>query len=102
MIESTCHAKLVAKQTDCMGYTTFVFVNLDNGEYIMCVMFPNWEQSYINLDDEGFVTTRYVEAGIDNWYNGKEFVPYKYTNIIFLKFVKKEKNIDLKDIRLTD
>ena len=96
----TYHAKLVAKQLDCLGYTTFVFKNLDKSEYIMCVMFPNWEQSYINLDDEGYVTVKYVEAGIDKWYDGKDFVPYKYTNIIFLKFIKKEDNIDLKDITL--
>ena len=52
MTESTIYAKLVAKQTDCMGYTTFVFQNLDEYGYVMCVMFPNWEQSYIVIDDE--------------------------------------------------
>lgn len=102
MTEATYHVKLVAKQADGMGYTTFVFMNLDNNEYIMCVMFPNWEQSYINLDDKGFVTTRYVEAGVDKWYDGTTFIPYKYTNIIFLKFIKEQKEVDLKNIRLID
>ena len=64
----TYHAKLVAKQLDCLGYTTFVFQNLDKSEYIMCVMFPNWEQSYINLDDEGYVTVKYVEETLKDDY----------------------------------
>ena len=96
----TFHAKLVAKQIDCFNYTTFVFQNLESKEYVMCVMFPNWEQSYISIDEKGFVTVKYVEAGIDKWYDGKDFVPYKYTNIIFLKFVKEEKEINLEDITL--
>lgn len=83
-----------------MNYTTYVFQDLENYEYIMCVMFPNWEQSYINLDDEGYVTVKYVEAGVDKWYDGTNFIPYKYTNIIFLKFVKKEDKVDLKNITL--
>ena len=37
---------------------------------------------------------------INDWYDGKDFVPYKYTNIIFLKFVKEEKEINLEDITL--
>lgn len=100
MTESTIYAKLVAKQTDCMGYTTFVFQNLDEYGYVMCVMFPNWEQSYIDIDDVGYVSTRSVEAGVDKWYNGTDFTPYKYTNIIFQKFIKKVNKVDLRDITL--
>ena len=98
---NTIYAILVAKQVDCMNYTTFVFQDLKSNEYIMCVMFPNWEQSIINLGDKGFLTTKFVEAGIDKWYDGTNFISYKYSNIIFLKFIKKEEKIDFNNIRLT-
>ena len=87
----TMRAKLVASQADCMGYINYVFENLeytdDDYKYMMCVRFPNWEQGPINLDDIGFVTVKYVRAGIDEWFDGEEMVKYKYTNIVFMKFV---------------
>ena len=54
--------------------------------FIMCVRFPNWNQCAFNYGDEGFVTVRYVFEGTDKWFDGKDFVPYKDTNIIFMKF----------------
>ena len=42
----------------------------------------------------GYVTVKYVREGIDEWYNGSEFVAYKYTNIIFLKFIRKMEAVD--------
>lgn len=97
---STCYAKLVAKQVDHFNYTTLVFQDLNTLEYIMCVMFPNWEQSVINLGDKGFVTTKYVQAGIDKWFDGTNFIPYKYTNVIFIKFIRETPKINLENIVL--
>lgn len=100
--EITYHAKLVAKNTDALGYTSFVFENLEYSnldyKYIMCVMFPNWNQDCIEIGDIGYITFKYVREGIDKWFNGVEFVPYKYTNIIFLKFIKDSIKIDTKNI----
>lgn len=87
----TLHAKLEAKCTDGMGYTNYVFKDLEytnyDYQYIMCVRFPNWEQTTFDIGDEGFVTIRYVQEGVDKWFDGEGFNTYKYTNIIFLKFI---------------
>lgn len=74
-----------------MGYINYVFENLEAtdalSKYIMCTQFPNWEQKTINVGDEGFVSVRYVRAGLDTWFNGQEYIPYKNTDVHFLKFV---------------
>lgn len=89
--EITYHAKLVAEYEDGMGYISYVFECLEYNnpdyKYIMCVRFPNWNQGSIKLGDVGYVSVRYVEEGVDKWYDGTDFIPYKETNIIFLKFI---------------
>lgn len=89
--EVTYYAKLVAYCEDGMGYTNYVFEKLEYDDleykYIMCVKFPNWQHGPIEIGETGYVTVRYVEEGIDKWYNGTDLVPYKDTNIIFLKFI---------------
>ena len=64
MEQITIHAKLVAKQTDGMGYTNYVFEDIESKDndfkYVMCVRFPNWEQGPINLNDIGYLNLRYV------------------------------------------
>lgn len=96
--EVTYHAKLVAKMSDGLGYLNYVFEDLEfqdyDYKYFMCVRFPNWEGSSIDIGDIGYVTVKYVREGIDEWYNGSEFVAYKYTNIIFLKFIRKIEAVD--------
>lgn len=100
--EVTYHVKFVAECSDSLGYSNYVFENLEysniDDQYIMCVRFPNWNQHAFNIGDHGFVTVRYVREGIDKWYDGNEFVTYKYTNIIFLKFILEKEQI--KDIIL--
>lgn len=102
MEQITIHAKLVAEQTDGMGYTSYVFEDIeakDNDfKYVMCVRFPNWEQGPINLNDIGYLNIRYVEEGVDKWFDGTNFIPYKYTNIIFIKFIKEKPKVDIKEI----
>lgn len=96
--EITYHAKLIADQADSMGYINYVFENLESTDidnhYIMCVRFPNWDQSFININDTGYVKFRYVQEGVDKWYNGNTFVPYQYTNIIFLKFIHEKNKVE--------
>lgn len=87
MREVTYHAQLLAEQTDFAGYITYVFKNLDAEEYIMCVRFPNWEQVDFNIGDKGFVHVRFVIGGEDKWFDGRNFIPYNYTNVIFMKFL---------------
>lgn len=87
----TYHVRFVASCEDGMGYTNYVFEDLEfqdyDYKYIMCVRFPNWNQAAFDYDDEGYVTVRYVREGIDQWYDGKDFNTFKYTNIIFMKFI---------------
>lgn len=102
MNQITIHAKLVAEYTDGMGYTSYVFEDLeftDNDfRYIMCVRFPNWDQGPINLDDKGYLSVRYVEEGVDKWFDGTKMVPYKYTNVIFLKFIEEKPKVNIDEI----
>lgn len=99
---ATYYVKLIAQQFDSLGYINYVFENLEynniDNHYIMCVRFPNWDQIPININDVGYLNIKYVEAGIDKWYNGTDFVPYKYTNVIFIKFIHEKNNIDKDNI----
>jgi hypothetical protein len=96
--EVTLYAKLVAKYVDIGNYITYVFENLYSTEYdnkyLMCVQFPNWNQSTILINDVGYVNVRYVREGISQWYDGEKMQVYKYTNVVFLKFIKETKQID--------
>ena len=98
MEEITLKVKLVAKASDIGGYITYVFENFDfktyEQKYIMCVQFPNWNQSEIFIGDIGYANFRYVKEGISQWYDGEKMQVYKYTNVIFLKFVKEPEKID--------
>lgn len=102
MEQVTIHAKLVAKQSDGMGYTNYVFEDLETTnpdfKYVMCVRFPNWEHGSVDLDEVGYLNIRYVEEGVDKWFDGKDLIPYKYTNVIFLKFIEEKPKVNLDEI----
>lgn len=93
--EVTFRGKLIASNTDWAGYTTYVFENLEPLElglkYIMCTQFPNWDQAYISFGDVGFVSVRYVKEGVDTWFDGTNHIPYKNTDVHFLKFIPEGK-----------
>lgn len=95
----TYYVKLNAKFEDFGGYITYVFENKNfskcEDKYIMCVQFPNWDQNEISINDVGYINVRYVEAGVSRWYDGENFNVYKYTNIIFLKFIKEKTNVEI-------
>ena len=98
MEEITLYVKLNAKYIDIGGYITYVFENLNyktyDTQYVMCVQFPNWNQSEIEIGDIGYVNVRYVEEGISKWYDGEKMNVYKYTNVVFLKFVKEPEQVN--------
>lgn len=92
----TVLACLVAKESDTMGYVTYVFECLDKEviketRYIMCTRFPNWEHRKINIGEVGYLNFFEIQAGIDKWFNGSEMIPYNYNCIQFIKFVPKPK-----------
>ena len=98
MEEVTLHVKLKAKYIDIGDYITYVFENLRphywEYNFIMCVQFPNWNQSEISVGDVGYVSVRYVEEGVTQWYDGEKMNVYKHTNVVFLKFVKESGKVD--------
>ena len=100
----TFHVRHVATTNDGLGYINYVFEDLEcidpDYRFIMCVRFPNWNQGAFNYGDEGFVTVRYVFEGTDKWFDGKDFIPYKDTNIIFMKFIPLKSKVDTSEIIL--
>ncbi len=99
-MEVTIHAKLLVKCPEELGYETLVFEDLEykdsHYKYITCIKFPNWQSGRLILGEEGFLQLKYISAGVDMWFDGEKFVPYKYTNIQFLKFMPlKEEKQDL-------
>ena len=90
--------KLVAKYEDIEQYITYVFEILDDNKnnfdskYCMCVQYPNWNGVTINIGNTGFVKVNFVEAGVDQWFDGVNFNKYRYDDIIFYKFIEKQDN----------
>ena len=66
----------------------------------MITRWPNWQHSNIDIGEIGYVTYKEVIAGQDTWWDGTKFVPYNYTNIVFIKFVRKKSDTSQKDIIL--
>ena len=99
MEEVTYHAILRARNIELGGYITYVFENLRPAdwdlEFIMCVQFPNWDQSNLNIGDSGYVKVKYVKEGISQWYDGENLNVYKNTNVVFLKFVKEPEKVNM-------
>lgn len=90
----TVLAKLVAREEDGLGYVIMVFECLDEEvrketKYIMTTQYPNWNHRKIEIEEVGYLNFVEIRAGIDKWFDGKEFIPYNYNNIQFIKFVKK-------------
>lgn len=102
--EITYHVQLKAAETDICGYTNYVFENLDyesvDFKYIMTVRFPNWNQSVFNIGDIGYVNVKYVTGGVDKWFDGTDFNTYKYTNVIFMKFIPEKSNVELESVAI--
>jgi hypothetical protein len=100
----TYRVELAIEDYDSFGYINYVFNRLDHhdfdDEFLLCTRFPNWEQKFFKVGDIGFVTVRYVQEGVDKWYDGKDLNFYKKTNLIFLKFIPLKSRVDTSEIIL--
>ena len=101
MEEVTLYVELKAKSIDVGDYITYVFENLNyedskfhEDQFIMCVQFPNWNQPEIYKGDKGYVNVRYVREGVSQWFDGEKMNVYKYTNLVFLKFIKEPEKVN--------
>jgi hypothetical protein len=93
----TIFSVLRAKLDEGLGYTTYVFENLEehkwDTKYKMVTRCPNWDHRAINVGEEGFLTYEDHEAGKSQWFDGNNFQFYRYTMSQFMKFVAKPKEI---------
>lgn len=95
--------KLVARYKDPLNYITYVFECLEEymikeTKYIMCVRFPNWQAKALKLGDVGYLHFEEIQAGVDKWFDGKNFIPYNYNMVQFIQFVEKPSEEDHKYI----
>lgn len=90
----TILAKLLASNTDIDNYVTYVFQDLESKEYLMCTRFPNWDHRTLYIGEIGFLEYAEIRAGIDKWYDGRNMIPYNYSNIQFIKFIGKPKHTE--------
>ena len=98
MLPITTKAKLLVQETDSADYTTYVFEILDKDDiqkyrtkYIMCVKWPNWDHRLLKNGEMGYLNCMEIRAGVDQWFDGNGFTPYKYDAIQFVKFVEDQK-----------
>lgn len=98
----TIKAQLVAKEIDLLNYTTVVFKSIEPApfgyNYLMCIIYPNWESRIPEIGETGYLNYKECKAG-DTWYDNQtgKFIPYKFNNLQFIKFVEEKDNLK-KDI----
>lgn len=100
----TTLCELVGKSFDINGYITYVFENLEESDctkkYIRCTRFPNWRVKYPEVGEIGYVSTKDIVAGVDQWYNYGAWEYYKYNMTQFLDFIPKPSSADNVSITL--
>lgn len=96
---NTVYCQLIATEDDILGYITYVFKNLESSvpfghKYIMVTRLPNWQHRDIEINEIGYLSYKEVIAGKDSWFCQEtgQMVPYNYTNIYFVKFIKQQDN----------
>ena len=103
MTTVTYHVEVIGSYNQGFGYIWHVFKNLEpidpDTMYIACIEFPNWTKDSFITGDKGYLTVKYVEQGVDKWFDGKNLIPYNYDNVIFLVF-KHEQRMVAEEIML--
>ena len=91
MTTVTYHVEVIGSYNQGFGYVWHIFKNLEpinpDTMYIACIEFPNWTKDSFITGDKGYLTVKYVEQGVDKWFDGENFNFYRYTNVIFMKFI---------------
>ena len=93
----TYHVEVIGSYNQGFGYVWHIFRNLEpinpDTMYIACIEFPNWTKDSFITGDKGYLTVKYVEQGVDKWFDGKDLIPYNYDNVIFLVFKHEQRMI---------
>ena len=92
MLSRVVKAELIAQETDVFGYTTYVFKLVDEEDrygfkYVMCTRWPNWNHRELKNGEVGFLHFTEIIAGKDSWFNGSTYIPYRYSNLQFDRFI---------------
>lgn len=97
MTTVTYHVEVIGSYNQGFGYVWHIFKNLESINpdtmYIACIEFPNWTKDSFITGDKGYLTVKYVEQGVDKWFDGKNLIPYNYDNVIFLVFKHEQRMI---------
>ena len=97
MTTVTYHVEVIGSYNQGFGYVWHIFKNLEpinpDTMYIACIEFPNWTKDSFITGDKGYLTVKYVEQGVDKWFDRKNLIPYNYDNIIFLVFKHEQRMI---------
>lgn len=87
MNEELIHGTVIAKKAG--RYSVYV-LQIDNGEYRMGTILPNWGEEYnFKIGDSGFFTLETATAG-ETYYNRKKGCNdvYQFSNVYIKEFVK--------------
>lgn len=97
MTQTTYRVQVIGSYNQGYGYIWHIFKNLGftnpDTEYIACVEFPNWNKETFSCGDIGYLTVNFVEEGVDKWFDGKNLIPYNYSNCIFYMFKHEQPTI---------
>ena len=103
MTTVTYHVEVIGSYNQGFGYVWHIFKNLEpinpDTMSIACIEFPNWTKDSFITGDKGYLTVKYVEQGVDKWFDRKNLIPYNYDNVIFLVF-KHEQRMVTEEIML--
>lgn len=91
-MDITIKAKFICKKEGF--YSNYVFQDVDNFEYIMCTVLPNWEIPIIKQDDIGFLSFEKAVKGEIYLDKNLESKQYKYSKFYFKDFIKEVPNLE--------
>lgn len=92
LVDLTIKAKFICKRVGI--YSNYVFQDVDNSEYIMCTVLPNWEIPVINSEDIGFLTFEKAVRGETYLDKNLQEHQYKYSKYYFKDFIKELPNLE--------
>ena len=91
-MDLTIKAKFICKRVGI--YSNYVFQDVNNSEYIMCTVLPNWEIPIINSEDIGFLTFEKAVRGETYLDKNLQEHQYKYSKYYFKDFIKELPNLE--------
>jgi hypothetical protein len=91
-MDLTIKAKFLCKKEGV--YSNYVFQDVNNMQYIMCTVLPNWEIPIMKIDDIGFLTFEHAQRGETYLDKNLQEHQYKYTKFYFKDFIKELPNLE--------